>query len=146
MNQNCARDLLLYLSEHLRPTASGKMPRPVKIRSLPDLPEFSDYAREDLFEAAQYLRSKKLIQLTTDGISIPSRSPKQHFAVPASADPAPKAYVVKQVTAAGLDYCAELRKNTLWNRLLQKFPGSAMEQALSVPAALLSRLLLDHLP
>ncbi|MDY3690869.1 MAG: hypothetical protein SO072_02745 [Dysosmobacter sp.] len=147
MNQNCTRDLLIYLTDHLRPTDTGKRPRPIKIRSLSDLPEFSSYYSAELYEAAQYLHSKGLITLSTDGLSVSSlAAPNQHFAVPAPSEPAPKRFVVKQVTAAGLDYCAELRKNTLWSKLLEKLGSSALEQALSVPAAMVANLLLNQLP
>ena len=142
MNQNCAHDLLIYLMDHLRPTSSGKLPRPVKIRCIPDLPEFSAYDSVEIYEAAQYLHNKRLITLSTDGLSASSLAvPNQHFAVPAPSEPAPKWFVVKQVTAAGQDYCAELRDNTLWHKLLEKFGDSALEQVLSVPAALLLKLL-----
>ena len=139
MDQNCVRTLLMYLVDNLRPTDTGKHPRPIKIRSLSVLPEFSDYDSAELYEAAQYLHSKKLIQLSTDGIS--AHFPNQHFAVPTPSEPAPRRYVVKQVTAAGLDYCVVLRKETLWSKLLEKFGNSALDQALSFPVALLLQLL-----
>jgi hypothetical protein len=147
MNQNCIRDLLIYLVDHLRPTDSGKLPRPVKIRNLSGLPEFSSYGSAELYEAAQYLHSKKLIQLSTDGQSPSSLSSlNQHFSVPVSSDPAPRRFVVKQVTAAGQDYCAELRKNTLWCKFVEKYGSSALEQFLSVPATMVTNLLLKQLP
>ena len=142
MDQNCVRTLLMYLVDNLRPTDTGKHPRPIKIRSLSVLPEFSDYDSAELYEAAQYLHSKGLITLSTDGLSVSSlAAPNQHFAVPTPSEPAPRRYVVKQVTAAGLDYCVVLRKETLWSKLLEKFGNSALDQALSFPVALLLQLL-----
>lgn len=135
MNQTCARDLLIYLSDRLKPGASGKHPRPVKVRHLPSLPEFSDYCAADIYEAAQYLHSKKLIQLASDS-SIPvGQFSNQRFSVPPRSAPSPRHFVVTAVTAAGHDYCHELRKSKFWSALQKAFPGAALERLLSVPLA-----------
>lgn len=104
MDQNCTRDILLFLSSRLAPTSSGKRPRPVKLRHVLSEEPLNKYAPEDVYSAAQYIVSKGLADISAiDPKSIPRIAPRQ--------------YVFLSLTSKGTDYLRVIEDDNLWSKI-----------------------------
>lgn len=132
MDQNCVRALLLYLSNRLAPTPSGKLPRPVKLRHVCSEAPLNMYAPEDIYAAAQYIVSKGFATISAlDPKHIPRIAPRQ--------------YVFLSLTAKGMDYLRIVEDDTLWNKIKTRFSNvfdAAIPELVAVAAELGIKLFL----
>ena len=108
VNQDCVRDLLLFADQALTVGASGKRPRPVKLRHSLSLAPLDHYPSDEVYAAAQYLVARSFVTISAlDPKNIPSI--------------APHAYVFLSVTPKGQDYLSAVRDGTLWKKLCHRF-------------------------
>lgn len=119
---NCVRDLLKYLDKSLSITAAGKRPRPIHLKRIISTPPLDKYASEDVYESARYLYQKNLITLT-NGSPLPKGMIKKASSISFS-PPQPKAYIVKELTAQGLDLLKAFSDDTIWNKAKEKIPSA----------------------
>ena len=131
MDQNCVRDLLLYLSEQLAPTPTGKLPKPLKLKHHIDTPALSAYAPEIIYDSAQYVVKKGFADIAAlDPKNIPRIAPRQ--------------YVFLSLSAKGVDYLRVIKDNTLWSKLKGRL-SNVFEETVPNLIALAAQLGASHL-
>lgn len=121
INQDCTRSLLMYLDDQLRIPASGKHPKPVKLKKAlsDDSPRenpLRDYPKEDVYASARFLVEKRFVEIVAID---PNRV----------LDIAPRAYVFRSVTAKGSEYLEKIKSPKAWSFLKKRF-GNVFEATL----------------
>lgn len=114
LNNECVRDLLLWVEKNQTLDSAGK-PNPIHLKRI--YSEFL-YSQSDINTAAQYLVEKKILKLpegrTTSGL-------------------APRAYVFCGITALGYDYIAAVKDDTIWKKIKSRLGAVTLA---SVPAVI----------
>ena len=103
LNNDCVRDLLLYLEENMRYRESGRV---VNINMKHIRHQMENRSYEDLYEAAKYLCENGLVTCVggTNGKT-------------------PKAYRFNGITPKGYAFIQAMRDDTVWNRAKATMPS-----------------------
>lgn len=116
LNHDCVRSLLLWLEANQTVSSAGK-PDVVMLRKI--YGQFSDFSPEELNLAASYLVQKRLISLRS-GMTTENASPR--------------AYVISGITAAGYDYLAAVKDDSVWKKIKEKIGSTALASVPNVIA------------
>lgn len=96
-NEDCIRDIMLYLEENLTPH--------VKIKGRDLYPVLSCYTTDDIDESIRIILERKLVERKRDE------------------DVSMRATRFERITDKGHDYLEVVRNDTVWNSLKEKFKG-----------------------
>jgi Hypothetical protein (DUF2513). len=103
LNQDCVRDLLVYIDALQEFKSSGK-PKVVKLRFHLNDVALEKYERQEILLAAKYLLDKKLIAIVAFDPSLAAKiSPRQ--------------YNIQEITALGYDFLEAIKNDTVWGKL-----------------------------
>ena len=116
LNHDCVRSLLLWLETNQSVGPTGK-PDSVMMRNI--YGQFPDFSPAELNLAATYLVQKKLISLRS-GMTVENA--------------APRAYVISGITAAGYDYLAAVKDDSVWKKIKEKIGSTALASVPNVIA------------
>lgn len=116
LNHDCVRSLLIWLEANQGLSPTGK-PEVMMMRRI--YGQLSDFSADELNLAATYLVQKKLISLRS-GMTIENA--------------APRAYVISGITAAGYDYLAAVKDDSVWKKIKEKIGSTALASIPNVVA------------
>ncbi len=123
LNQECIRDLLLYVEQHQPVRATGIV-QPFKVKTFFTDDDAPRYSNADVAIAIQYLNDKKLI------ISPNPNSGTAHIQI-------------THITAKGYDYLGLIREQSAWSALKKQF-GKVFELSGPVVVEALLKGALSH--
>lgn len=108
LNMDCVRDLLQYLEANMRCRENGRIVR-IKMKHIRHQMPNTSY--EELYEAARYLVSQKLV--TCEG-GDKGKEPSQ--------------YVFNSITPKGHELMQAMRDDTLWNKCKKQLPSLVLSK------------------
>lgn len=112
LNQDCARDILLFIDDHTTFRSDG-VPNSFKFKAFCEDPQMSEkYTISDMNIAIVYLCQKGYLE------SVDFTGKTKHIHI-------------QRITAHGYDYLQIIKSPKIWNALQSKF-GKAFETATSV--------------
>lgn len=109
VNNDCIRELLLFLDERLKPDEKGRKRKNVVLKKVVNDPVFSPYPKEDIYEAAKYIVEKGYVSVTKETKSN-----------------APRWFSFTEVTAKGKDILPFLSSSSVWEKI-RKALGNVFE-------------------
>lgn len=123
LNQECIRDILIYVDEHPVRSSDGSIKRGMHFRTMLSDESFSGtYSLADINTSIVYLAEKKLIHCAN-----PRDNTRQ--------------IECRGLTAKGLEYLQVIKDETIWTKLNEKFGTVFKDSALVAIQTMLTYLL-----
>ena len=123
LNQECIRDLLIYMEQY-QPVRSSGIIQPFKVRRFYTDENAPKYEAAEITVAVQYLNDKKLI------VSPNPNSSVSHIQI-------------DRITAKGYDYLGLIRDQSMWHALKKRF-GKVFASSGPVIVEMLLKGVLSH--